>query len=116
MHSVCVLTSFGLYFNQEFGGVQSSEHYSVPDLVFATGDQLGHGTMVAAMIVGRSMGVAKKATVVDVKVKDVGLPTIDEISHGLRWAINDIIAKGRKGKATINMSFGESSDILNDMY
>ena len=116
MHSVCVLTSIGLYFNQEFRGVQSPERYSVPDLVFATGDQLGHGTMVAAMIVGRSMGVAKKATVVDVKITDVGKPKIDKIAHALRWAISDIIAKGRKGKATVSMSFSESSDILNDMY
>lgn len=84
--------------------------------MFSTGDQIGHGTQAAAMIVGVRNGVAKKATIVDVKMKDVGIPMIDTIAPALRWAIDDIIAKGRKGKATINMSFRKSSDILDEIY
>ena len=68
------------------------------------------------MIVGVRNGVAKKATIVDVKMLDEGLPHIENVAPAVRWAINDIIAKGRKGKATINLSFRKSSDVRDEIY
>ena len=116
IHSVYVLILIGLYFNQEFRNIQSPEHYSAPRLVTTTGDQVGHGTKVAAMIVGHHNGVARKTTIVDVKIMDSPVVDIRNIADGFRFAVSDIIAKGRRGKATINMSFGESSKILGNTY
>ena len=84
------------------------EHYAVPNLTHPTGDQVGHGTAVASLIVGKNVGVARKATIVDVKVFESGPTSMKKIAYGVRWAIDDIIAKKRTGKATLNFSFSES--------
>ena len=61
------------------------------------------------MIVGKNLGVARKATIVNVKAIDVARTDMENIAHAVRWAIDDIIAKKRMGKATLNLSFSESS-------
>ncbi|KAJ0122465.1 proteinase [Diaporthe amygdali] len=67
-------------------------------------DTDGHGTHVAATIVGKTYGVAKKAKVVDVKVFDGDTGSTSAILTGLTWAVNDITSKGAKGKSVLNMS------------
>ncbi|KKY39219.1 putative alkaline proteinase [Diaporthe ampelina] len=90
-------------------------------------DTDGHGTHVAATIVGKTYGVARKAKVIDVKVFDgntVTLPSkflsisppcqvhsltssqgsTSSILTGITWAVNDIVSKGARGKSVLNMS------------
>ena len=64
-----------------------------------------HGTHVAGTIAGLTVGVAKKASIVSVKVFDESdRTTTEEILDGLAWSVNDILDKGRQNKAVINMS------------
>ncbi|EXF76877.1 alkaline serine protease Alp1 [Colletotrichum fioriniae PJ7] len=67
-------------------------------------DTDGHGTHVAATIVGKTYGVAKKAKVIDIKVFDGSTGSTSAILTGLNWAVNDITTKGAKGKSVLNMS------------
>lgn len=79
-------------------------------------DTAGHGTHVAGSIAGKRYGVTKKANIVNVKVFDGLSTTNDAILQGIEWAIDDIIAKNRTGKAVMNMSFGSGKNsIFNDL-
>ncbi len=68
-------------------------------------DNNGHGTHVAGIIIGETNGVARNAIVVPVKAFNFeGRGFIISIIDALKWAVNDIVDKGRK--AVINASFG----------
>ena len=66
-----------------------------------------HGTMVAGMAVGLSLGVAKKATLVAVSMAPEWIP--EDIKDMWRWVINDVKTKGRTGKAIILYPYGRLS-------
>ena len=89
--------------------------YTMPnvDLGAALEDTVGHGTWVSSMIVGTINGVVQKTNLVVIKIADSKYPeSSPELMYdGWRWAINDIISKGRGGKAVINMSFGKPSPL-----
>lgn len=70
-------------------------------------DTMGHGTHVAATIAGSTFGVAKGAEVIDIKVFGEGPSTSDIILDGFQWAVDDIIAKDRVGRAVLNLSLGK---------
>lgn len=84
-------------------------------------DTSGHGTHVAATIVGKTYGVAKKATVVDVKVFDGDTVCQNDSNHprlftnilqgstswiltGMTWAIDEIVSKGAQNSSVLNLS------------
>ncbi|KAK4204619.1 peptidase S8/S53 domain-containing protein [Triangularia verruculosa] len=70
-------------------------------------DEYGHGTHVAGTVAGKTYGVAKKATVVAVKVLDKnGSGTMSGLILGLNWAVNNAKARGITKKAVINISLG----------
>lgn len=70
-------------------------------------DEDGHGTHVAGTIAGKTYGVAKKATVVAVKVLDnTGSGYMSGLLQGLNWAVADAQKRGVTKKAVINMSLG----------
>lgn len=71
-------------------------------------DTFGHGTHVAGTIGGKTYGVAKKATLVDVKVFIGRQSTTSIILDGYQWAVEDIVAKGRASRSVINMSLGKA--------
>jgi subtilisin family serine protease len=79
-------------------------------------DQDGHGTHVAGIIAGQTYGVAKKATVVAVKVLDAtGSGSMSGLLQGLNWAVADAKQRGVAGKAVINMSLsGAYTQSVND--
>lgn len=73
-------------------------------------DTDGHGSHVAGTIGGKTYGVAKQATLVSVKIMHNGTTSARNVLTGLAWAAQDIIDKGRVGKAVINMSLGTLGD------
>jgi subtilisin family serine protease len=70
-------------------------------------DGNGHGTHTAGTFGGAKYGVAKKVTIVGVKVlSDEGSGSSSGIISGIEWAVNDMKKRGKARKAVANMSFG----------
>jgi len=70
-------------------------------------DGYGHGTHVAGTIAGRTFGVAKKASIVSVKVLDSrGYGTNSGVIAGVEWMAQHALKHG--GKAVANLSLGGS--------
>ena len=66
---------------------------------------MGHGTHVAGTIGGAKFGVAKKASLVAVKVlDDQGSGTNSGVIAGIQWVAKD--AAGKEKKSVVNMSLG----------
>ncbi|KXX76973.1 Subtilisin-like protease 9 [Madurella mycetomatis] len=78
-------------------------------------DETGHGTHVAGIIAGKTYGVAKRATVVSVKILDKnGTSSVSRALRGINWVIDDAKRRGVEKKAVINMSIaGERSSSFN---
>ncbi|CAI7678189.1 unnamed protein product [Penicillium pancosmium] len=79
-------------------------------------DGNGHGTHTASTAVGSKFGVAKKATVVAVKVLSAdGSGTNSQVISGMDWAVKDAKSRGVTGKSVMNMSLGGAvSKAMND--
>lgn len=72
-----------------------------------------HGTAVASVAAGNTLGVAKRATIINVVVaarnddrEDPNLP--DVIADAWTWAIKDVQRNNRQGKAVFSISNGKS--------
>ncbi|KAF2729549.1 subtilisin-like protease-like protein [Polyplosphaeria fusca] len=89
--------------HKEFGGRASIAYNAVNT---KDQDTAGHGTHVAGIIGGSTYGVAKKTTILSVKVFEGNSGTTATVIKGFEWAVNDIVAKSRQTKAVINMSLG----------
>lgn len=78
---------------------------------FSTQRQYTHGTIVAALAAGRTMGVAKEAHLVDVRIlDDSNHGATDVLINGIDWTIGDARQNGRVGRTVINASvWGYSS-------
>jgi subtilisin family serine protease len=74
----------------------------------------GHGTHVAGTVGGVQFGVAKKTTLIAVKVLNcAGSGTNAGVINGINWSADDYVKRGAPGVA--NMSLGGSkSQALND--
>lgn len=89
--------------HSQFGGRASYGYSAVGG---SASDSQGHGTHVAGTVAGSTYGVAKKASVIAVKVFSGNSGSTSDVIDGYTWAVNDIISKGRTSKAAINMSLG----------
>ncbi|KAG8406399.1 hypothetical protein J3458_021232 [Metarhizium acridum] len=87
--------------HQEFEGRASTGWTGYPG---DESDTLGHGTHVAGTVGGKTFGVAKKATIISVKVFQGKEGSTSIVLAGFDWAVNDIISKGRRDKSAINLS------------
>ncbi|KAG0325709.1 hypothetical protein BG000_001701 [Podila horticola] len=78
----------------------------------ANEDQHGHGTHVAGTIGGANYGVAKKVSIVAVRVLDAqGSGSLSGVIAGMDWVAQNAVA----GKSVVNMSLGGSkSQAIND--
>ncbi|KAI1173576.1 subtilase [Nemania sp. FL0916] len=73
----------------------------------ANTDENGHGSHVSGTIGGATFGVAKKVTLVGVKVLDAdGGGTSADVLDGLNFLESDVREKKLAGKAVMNMSLG----------
>ena len=77
-------------------------------------DNAGHGTHVAGIIGSKTYGVAKKTTLVAVKIFEGTSGTASTVISGFQWAVKDIVAKGRTSTAVINMSLGGQGSVTWD--
>lgn len=67
-----------------------------------------HGTAVAAAALGITLGVAKGAQMVGVKfIANVTAFRPDDLIRAWNWAVADVRAKGRGGRAIINLSYSK---------
>lgn len=70
-------------------------------------DGNGHGTHCSGTTGSAAYGVAKKATIIGVKVLDSqGSGYTSDIMAGINWAINDAKNRGGVGRSVISMSLG----------
>ncbi|PXF43911.1 Extracellular serine proteinase [Gracilariopsis chorda] len=78
-------------------------------------DETGHGTHVAAIIAGRTYGVAKNASIVSVRVTDRnGLGYTSRLIEGLQWSVDDIEANNRTPALIVMSLSTKLSQTLND--
>jgi subtilisin family serine protease len=71
-----------------------------------------HGTHVAGIVGGRTYGVAKKTSIIDVQVTGSELGQLSWVLAGLEWATRDVAARNRTGKAVINASLASSASAV----
>ena len=80
-------------------------------------DEDGHGTHVASTVAGKRYGVAKNATIYNVKVFDASVSApISLIASGCNAALKhhrDKIAQGVNRPSVVNMSLGGNGSLLN---
>ncbi|KAJ3096530.1 serine protease [Phlyctochytrium planicorne] len=73
-----------------------------------TADLTGHGTHLAGVVASKTFGVAKKASIVSVKVLDInGTSTTATIVQGINYAIANSLKESKP--SIINLSLGGSS-------
>ena len=68
-----------------------------------------HGTLIAALAVGNTIGIARKAKLVSIKVtegRDTMFTTLG-LLDGIIWAIDDIVRQKRQQTAVITISLGK---------
>lgn len=90
--------------HSDFGG-RASLGYNV--VGGSNADTEGHGTHVAGTIAGSTYGVAKRATVIAVKVFSGSSGTTSDVLAGFDWAVNSIVSNNRESVSAISMSLGE---------
>ena len=86
----------------EYALINKNYHdvYSVDDV---------RGSLIAALTVGSTIGIARRAKLVSIKVPDGinSVFTTSELVEGIMWAINDIVGQERQRKAVITISLGK---------
>ncbi|KAF2447888.1 alkaline serine protease Alp1 [Karstenula rhodostoma CBS 690.94] len=82
----------------------------------ASKDDDGHGTHCAATVVGKTFGVAKKASVVDVKIFDGAVGSTSATLTGIQWAVADVLSRRAASTSVFSMSLGAqtTSTLIDD--
>ncbi|SMR53224.1 unnamed protein product [Zymoseptoria tritici ST99CH_1A5] len=91
--------------HQDFGGraIQGANFISGESIA----DGNGHGTHCSGTAAGTTYGVAKRATVIGVKVlSSSGSGSLAGIINGIDWAVNDARTRGGVGRSVFSMSLG----------
>ncbi|KAF2117118.1 subtilisin-like protease-like protein [Lophiotrema nucula] len=97
--------------HEEFEG-RATIGYNAVNTVMA--DNAGHGTHVGGIVGGKTYGVAKKTTIISVKVFEGNSGTTSTVIKGFQWAAQDIVTNNRTSLSVINMSLGGPASALWD--
>lgn len=98
--------------HSDFGGrvLTGRDTMTVPGVFPGNIDCNGHGTHVASIAAGSEFGIAKKATIIPVKVVDCdGRGTVSALIRGIEYAVDT--QKNRKKKSVINISLSAGKTI-----
>jgi len=91
--------------NPEFEGRATFGYNSLQGSTVQTDDN-GHGSFAAAIIAGKSVGVAKKANIIAVKaLASDGSALVSDVLRGLNWVVQQHQNNSNK-KTIINLSLG----------
>jgi len=103
----------GIYVeHNDFGGRASWGFSSIPNEGNVDGN--GHGTHVASTIGGTTYGVAKKATLIAVKVlSSGGSGSYEGVVQGIQWVTNHHTSRG-KAHSVANLSLGGGISTITD--
>lgn len=95
-------------------GIDAIRNSTDPSL--GSKDNDGHGTHCAATVAGKTYGVAKRASLVDVKVFDGATGSVSSILTGIQWAVNDVVARAAQKSSVFSMSLSArtSSTLMDD--
>ena len=75
-------------------------------------DEYGHGTHVAGIVAGKTVGVAKRANVIAVRVLDkVGSGRWSRVIAGLDWSYKMFLRRSRQAVINMSISGGYSSSL-----
>ena len=78
-------------------------------------DENGHGTHVMGTVLGKTFGIAKKASGIAVKVLDEeGSGLLSTVVRGIDWVIQQHKQDSQKAKSVINMSLGAGKSLIID--
>ncbi|KAF6835319.1 alkaline proteinase [Colletotrichum plurivorum] len=92
----------------DFKGRAVRGHNVWPEVPFD--DDFGHGTHVAGTVASSRFGVAKNATIVDVKTTRGAYGTAAKIIEALEWSVLNITGTpGRVGKSVVSMSLATAT-------
>jgi len=81
----------------------------------ANDDCNGHGTHVAGTVGGKTYGIAKKVTLVAVKVLNcLGSGTNNGVISGIQWTATDHRARGTGARSVANLSLGGAASTTVD--
>jgi len=83
-------------------GIDAIRNSTDPSL--GSKDSDGHGTHCAATVGGKTYGVAKRASLVDIKVFDGATGSVSATLTGIQWAVNDVVARGAQKSSVFSMS------------
>ena len=107
--------------HQEFKSWDGSESRAtfgydfVLDIDRSASDCNGHGTHVASTAIGRSVGVAKEASLISVRILDCeGSGTISDTIKGIDWIVRHRMSQSQPGPAVVLMSLGVPSGRASD--
>jgi subtilisin family serine protease len=105
----------GIYPHSDFGSRLSTSGYSAISDGNGTVDCNGHGTHVASTAAGTEYGLAKKATLVPVRILNcAGSGMYSQVLAGLDWILSPQNPNS-KSRAVLNLSIGgTSSAVLNN--
>ncbi|KAF3032274.1 hypothetical protein E8E11_001911 [Didymella keratinophila] len=95
-------------------GIDAIRNSTDPSL--GSKDSDGHGTHCAATVGGKTYGVAKKVSLVDVKVFDGATGSVSATLTGIQWAVNDVVARGTEKSSVFSMSLSArtTSTLMDD--
>jgi subtilisin family serine protease len=94
--------------HQEFTG-RIGNGVNTYDSTAPTYDEGGHGTMVASAAAGKTLGVAREATIHPVKITDDDWAWASDMVAGIDW-----VTANAKYPAVLNLSYDGSMDMIAD--
>jgi hypothetical protein len=94
----------------EWATVDFDDFDAEPKITHTTDGIQSHGTAMASLIAGKTIGVAPESKIIAVKAFEDGTHKLSAIilKRCLTWAFRDIIVRGRLQQAVVNVSLTSS--------